>query len=404
MIELNPKYKPITTTDKRYIIVTGGRASAKSFSINTLKALYTYQKNVRVLFTRYTLTSAHISIIPEFQQAIENLEVEEHFDIQKTIITNKLTNSDIWFKGIKASSNSQKANLKSLSNVSSWVLDEAEELTDETTFDRIDLSIRTNHVQNHIILILNPTTQDHWIWTRFFENNHKYIDIDGHNVPISTHPDVLHIHTTYLDNVKHLSKSFLNGMERLKQTNPTKYKHVALGGWMLQQEGVIYDNWIEGKFDNNLPFCFGMDFGMSPDPTTCVKVAVDFKKMIIYCEEQFGDIELNNNVLGQLMANHCGQDNLIIGDSAEKRLINELRQKGFNIEKCVKRPLKERIRLIKNFQIVVTPESTKLKRELNNYVWNDKKASIPLSNGYDHYINAMEYAFERLSRGSIHVS
>ena len=60
--------------------------------------------------------------------------------------------------------------------------------------------------------------------------------------------------------------------------------------------------------------------------------------------------------------------------------------------------------VLRSFKIVVTPESTKVKRELNNYVWNDKKASIPLSNGYDHYINAMEYAFERLTKGSIHVS
>ncbi len=161
MIEINPIFKKITTTNKRYIIVTGGRGSGKSKSISLLLNTYTFQNNTRTLFTRYTLTSANKSIIPEFLEAMEDLEIEDYFEITKDTITNNITKSDIWFRGIKSSSGNQTANLKSINGVTCFVLDEAEELTDEKSFERIDYSIRKKGVRNIVILILNPTTIEH---------------------------------------------------------------------------------------------------------------------------------------------------------------------------------------------------------------------------------------------------
>ena len=66
MIKANPKYKELYKTDKRYILVTGGRGSGKSFEVATFLSLLTYEENHRILFTRYTMTSANLSIIPEF--------------------------------------------------------------------------------------------------------------------------------------------------------------------------------------------------------------------------------------------------------------------------------------------------------------------------------------------------
>ena len=55
---------------------------------------------------------------------------------------NKSNQSDILFRGIRTSAGNQTASLKSLQGISTWVLDEAEELIDEDIFDTIDLSIR----------------------------------------------------------------------------------------------------------------------------------------------------------------------------------------------------------------------------------------------------------------------
>ena len=73
MIDVNEKYAPIMSSDSRYYIVTGGRGSGKSYSINLLLVLLTYEEGHTILFTRFTLSSAYISIIPEFIDKIETL-------------------------------------------------------------------------------------------------------------------------------------------------------------------------------------------------------------------------------------------------------------------------------------------------------------------------------------------
>ena len=92
MLDINHKYKPIFyNTDKRYHIVTGGRGSGKSFAITLFLVLLTEQNGETILFTRYTLTSANISIIPEFLGMIELLNWEDRFTITKDSVTNNNT-------------------------------------------------------------------------------------------------------------------------------------------------------------------------------------------------------------------------------------------------------------------------------------------------------------------------
>src|SRR5690606_19793926 len=115
----------------RYFIVTGGRGSGKSFEVNRFSTLLTFQEKEKILFTRKTMTSAHISIIPEFEEKIDLLGVSDYFKVLKQEITNVNSGSEILFRGIQSSSGSNTANLKSLQGITTWILDEAEELTDE---------------------------------------------------------------------------------------------------------------------------------------------------------------------------------------------------------------------------------------------------------------------------------
>ena len=70
-IDLNQKYVPMFKENTRYFVVTGGRGSGKSFGVNVFLLNLTYETGHKVLFTRYTLTSAAASIIPEFIEKIE---------------------------------------------------------------------------------------------------------------------------------------------------------------------------------------------------------------------------------------------------------------------------------------------------------------------------------------------
>ncbi len=398
MITLNPIFQPIQTTNKRYIIVTGGRGSSKSFSINTLLCLLTYLAGHRILFLRYTLTSAEISIIPEFLEKIDLLEVPQDFKSRETSVTNLRTGSDILFRGIKTSSGNQTANLKSIQGVTTLVIEEAEEVKNETDFDKIDLSVRSNKGVNRVILILNPTTKDHWIYQRWFEGHLKYIEIDGVQIPVSTHPEVLHIHTTYLDNLKHLPEDFIHQLRGVKAKNPQKYRHVILGGWLEKAEGVVFENWIEGDFDTTLPYCYGLDFGFYPDPLAMTRVAVDKRKMKLYLKEELYDLKLTT---GQVVSKVGGaiqrRTDLIVTDTNEPRTTKELDQSGLNVYKAEKGngSVIEDIKEMMDYQIIIDPNSQNLKREFNSYVWNDKRASIPID-ANNHGIDAGRYGFRRL--------
>jgi phage terminase large subunit len=221
----------------RFFILTGGRGSGKSFEVGRFTSLLSFEPNHKILFTRQTMTSAHLSIVPEFQEKIDLLELNDYFEVSRNEIKNTLSDSEIIFKGLKTSSGDQTANLKSLQGVTTWILDEAEELTDETIFDKINLSLRTKGVQNRVILILNPATKEHWIYKRFFEQSGVTAGFNG------VKDNVTYIHTTYLNNVDNLDESFLNEVARIKKNNIKKYNSVILGAWLDKAEGVVFDKW-----------------------------------------------------------------------------------------------------------------------------------------------------------------
>jgi len=378
MIDINEKYQPLFyNKDKRYHIVTGGRGSGKSFAVTLFLVLLTEQKNEVILFTRYTLTSAHISIIPEFLGMIELLGWHDRFTITKDQVVNNITGSKILFKGLKTSSGTQTANLKSLSGVTCWVLDEAEELIDETVFDKIDLSVRSKNAQNRVIMILNPTTAEHFIYKRWFEQGQK--------------ENTCYIHTTYLDNKENLDESILNEVEEMKLTNPKKYNHVILGGWLEKAEGVIFDNWKKGEFDVSLPVMYGMDFGFSKDPTTLVAVAINWRKRKIYIKElHYAKDKGTSDVVN--ICKLVPRNALIIADSAEPRLISDVRRAGVNIKPCVKGQgsVLAGIALLLDFEIIVDPNSYNTHNELNNYIWSDRKSKTPID-AFNHIIDPIRY-------------
>lgn len=116
-MNLHRKFQPLLKTDSRYTILTGGRGSGKSFAIAAYLCTLTFNPNQKILFTRYTLTAAKVSIIPEFLEKIELLGFGLRFEITNDTIRNISTGSSIIFKGIKTSSGNQTASLKSLQGI-----------------------------------------------------------------------------------------------------------------------------------------------------------------------------------------------------------------------------------------------------------------------------------------------
>jgi len=393
-VQLNKKYKSLYNSDARYHVVTGGRGSGKSFGINVFLLHLTYEKGHKILFTRYTMTSASMSIIPEFLEKIDLMGVAEHFDVTKAEITNKLTGSSIIFSGVKTSSGDQTAKLKSINAVTTFVVDEAEELTDEEVFDKIDFSVRAKGVKNRCIVILNPTTKEHWIYQRFFQNRGVP---DGHN---GDKENVNYIHTTYLDNIENLSESFVLGLKDMQRNRPEKFRHQIMGGWLDRAEGVVFTDWSIGDFPKDMDTIFGQDFGFSVDPSVLVEVAVDKKLKKVWAKLHFYKPGMATSQLYESNRRYAGK-NLIVCDNSEPRLLSEFKMKGLNVTPTIKKKgsILTGIAMMQDYHIVIDSNSIDLIKEFNNYSWK-MKGSVPRDD-WNHGIDALRYACEYLLMRSV---
>lgn len=394
-LTFNKKFKPLFDLPEgvRYYVITGGRFSSKSFSASTAVCLAVNNQNRKALYSRYTSTSAKDSIIPEFSEKIEMLGLGNYYETKLDRIVG-IDNREVVFKGLRTSSGNQTARLKSLKGFSMFVLDEAEEENDETSFDRINLSIRQNDVNNIIILILNPTTKTHWIYKRFFED--KGVK-PGSNI---IKDNVCYIHTTYLDALSHVPSDYLTEIDILRKSNPLKFEHVIMGGWLDAAEGVVFTDWEYGDFDNSLPFGYGMDFGYFPDPDTVIKVAVDNKAKKIYCKEEFFLNNAGVDLLAETMKKTIDVNKVVYADSKENRLIPDLKLRGIKGIVAVNKPagsVMAGIKLMQGYKIIVHPDSKNIATELNNYVW---KNGIPCDL-YNHRIDAIRYYVQSVIKSTI---
>lgn len=87
MIQPQDIYLPLyEDTDHFIILITGGRGSGKSFNAGTFIERLSFEAGHVILYCRYTMASAAISVIPEFTEKIEAM-VRENFSIsQKQIL------------------------------------------------------------------------------------------------------------------------------------------------------------------------------------------------------------------------------------------------------------------------------------------------------------------------------
>lgn len=378
MISTHPVYYPLYNDKEKFIIlITGGRASGKSYASSAFIERLSFERTPeglshQILYTRYTMASAAISVIPEMMDKIEADGTEKYFHSTKTDVVNRLTGSRIMFRGIKTSSGVQTAKLKSIHGITTFVCDEAEEWTSENDFDKLMLSIRQKGIQNRILIVMNPTDSNHFIYKKYIEKSHRLEYFDGVPVQISTHPNVLHIHTTYLDNVDNLSPQFIEEVERMKVENPEKYAHTVMGRWSDVAEGAVFKKWgIVDKFpDHARKVAIGIDFGYSRDVTAIVKCGV--VDNALYCEELcYKTGMLSSDIIKELKK----YDLFVYADSADPRLIDEIGLGGVIIYPVQKGPgsIIAGIEKIKDMELFVTKDSYNLQNELRNYVWAKDK-------------------------------
>ena len=81
---------------------------------------------------------------------------------------------------------------------------------------------------------------------------------------------------------------------------------------------------------------------------------------------------------------------LIIADSAEPRLISDLKHAGVNIQAVKKGTIESGITRMQDFEIIIEPNSHNIAKELNNYAYSDKGSKLYIDS-YNHSIDGARY-------------
>jgi len=353
--------------EQRIILLQGGTRSGKTYA--TIYFLIDYclmYTGMEIDLVRDTFTALKATAWKDFKDVLLSLELYNDKFHNKTDHSYELNGNVINYYGADTPDKIHGRSRDIL-----WI-NEAHQFPQET----IDqLFPRTRH---KIIADYNPALGlEHWL--------DPYIE---------KYPPLV---TTYKDN-PFLTQSQIEDIESRKSN---QYWWTIYGsGERANRQGAIFTNWTHGEFDNSLPYVYGQDYGFSVDPTTLVKVAVDDKKKIIYAHEMFySTTGMGTNEIFEANKQCTKQNDLIIADSAEPRLIDDLRRKGLNIQPCEKGAgsVSAGITKMQDYQIVITPTSHNLRKELSNYIWNDKKAGIPVD-AFNHICDPVRYSVMYLTK------
>jgi len=374
------------------VIITGGRGSAKSFVVAVLSLTALVYHAWNVLYTRFTNISIVDSIKPEVDGKIELLGLESFVNSTNTHI--EYQGNRIAFKGIKTGSQQQTANLKSLFGFNLFIVDEAEEMPDYETFEKVFLSIRSKDKRNLTILILNPASVHHWIFRKFFiERN-----VDGGSNTV--HKNIMYIHTSYKDVPKeYIAKNIAQYYMELETSDPDKYEQVVMGGWTEKVEGRVFDNWIRNTYSEfkalPLKSFYGVDWGKN-HKFGIVELKYDRYHNRLYCHQL--NYKSENELLAELPANQRAilkdnggiiihtftqlglpKDAYLVCDSAVPDNIILAREHGWEYALGIDKPkgsVMAGITLLEGTEVIYTKESTDIDYEFKNYAYANDRLGV----------------------------
>lgn len=171
-------------------------------------------------------------------------------------------------------------------------------------------------------------------------------------------------------------------IEALKQQDEEMWK-VYARGLTGKIEGLVFRNWKVGDHIlTNEPF-YGLDFGYN-DPTGLVEMRVSGNRIelreLIYQSQM-----ITSGIVRKLADLGISRTAYIYGDSSRPEAIEELYQAGYNCHKQYKpqNSVIDGINKLKDFEIVVHPDSINLKKELMTYKWKQDKNGKTLDEPVD---------------------
>ena len=381
-----------------YRVVKGGRGSKKSKN-TALIYIHDILKHewANLLVVRRFSNTNKQSTYTDLKWATNRLGVSHLFKFNESLpeITVIATGQKILFRGLD-----DPLKITSITvdeGILSWLwVEEAYQIESQDKFDTLTESIRgtvdSPDFYKQITVTFNPWSERHWLKGAFFDEETRFKDVFSDT-------------TTYKDN-EWLDEQDRNRYEDLWRTNPRRAAVVANGDWGVV-EGLVFENFEVKDFNINDTIkrvgetTAGLDFGFTHDPTTFPRLAVDLdnKELWIYAEH-YEHAMTTDDIYKMIEANDM-LDAFISADSAEQRLIAELRAKGVKrISASVKGrgSINAGIDFMKQFKIYIHPTCVKTIEEFDTYIYKQDKEGNWLNEPIDdnnHIIDAIRYSLEK---------
>lgn len=380
-----------------YRVVKGSRGSKKSktTALNFIVRLLKYEWANLLVVRRYSNTNKQ-STYTDFKWACNRLKVTHLFKFNESLpeITVKKTGQKILFRGLDDELKITSITVDVGSLCWAW-FEEAYQIETEDKFSTVVESIRGSlDVPNffkQITVTFNPWSERHWLKRVFFDEDTKRAD---------TFSDT----TTFRVN-EWLDDGDKQRYEELYVTNPRRARIVCDGEWGVA-EGLVFENFETRDFDIQEVIqrvgetTAGMDFGFTQDPTTLICVAVDLRNRELWLyNEHYQKAMLTDDIISMIYKKGM-QNARIIADSAEQRLITEIRSKGIRRLSASlkgKGSIMQGIQFIQGFKVYIHPSCEHTIEEFNTYTFKQDKEGNWLNEPIDknnHIIDALRYSLE----------
>ena len=349
---------------KTIISEQGSSRSAKTY--NTVIWLLTYllqNPGLRLSIVRKTLPALKGSVLIDFKGILDRMQIYDPKSFNKTELIYRFHNGS-WVEFF-STDDEQKIRGRKRDILF------ANEANEISYLEWQQLIMRTTRFA---IMDYNPSfSEDHWI------------------EQVNKDPDTHHFISTYKDN-PFLEQKIIEDIEKLRDKNKSLWTVYGLG---LQAviEGRIFENY---EMIDDIPEIvkkrfIGMDFGYTNDPTAILEVGIHGEEL--YLDEIcYRTRMLTNDIIGVLKAN-C-KDRKIISESADPRLIDEIYNAGLNIHAVEKYQgsIMAGITKMQEYKIFITKRSTNIKKEFDNYVYDQDKEGRYINQPVDEFNHAIDAA------------
>lgn len=367
-VQMNPCFRTVDHSDKRYIVMKGSAGSGKSVDTAQNYILRLMRDNGRNLVAlRKSDITNRDSTFAELTGAIYRMfgdKSDQYWKINTSPLqlTCRHNGNKIIFRGMN--DDKQREKLKSITFQKGKLTDVW--LEEATEFTQADVEIIDDRLRGElppgqfyqIRMTFNPVNKNHWIKKVFF-------DIPDENV--LTH------HSTYLMN-RFIDDAYRQRMQRRKLVDPEGYQIYGLGEWG-EIGGLILHNWEIRDISQNLndydDVAIGQDFGFNHANAILLLGIKDDNIYIL--DEVYLHEKSTDEIVQEAIKHGIPTRKQMWCDSAEPDRIKEWTKAGFRakgVDKGGSRgSVNAQIDWLKQRYVYVHPHCVNTIRELQQWKW-----------------------------------